>query len=251
MRVLLLCLVFVCIARGEFINYFEVLGVSENATSAEIKKAYRTLALTLHPDKKKSDDSSSSSSSSDQERFVQITEAYSVLKEDSSRAAFMEELSFFRQHGRWRWQLQYRVYPRTSAWAVAIAALVVSLALQWAARVAQHKRYMEHVRYTDAYRKEYARLLGDEMARTGKKKEDVVADEIHAQIKVEVKGAEYPKWSDLWIVQMVLIPYNVWVWWQGREMRAKQQKEAEESWNKMTNYEKKQAYLKWWKAKNR
>ena len=40
----------------EFIDYYKVLNISENATLEEIKKAFRELAKEFHPDKNKSSD---------------------------------------------------------------------------------------------------------------------------------------------------------------------------------------------------
>jgi DnaJ-class molecular chaperone with C-terminal Zn finger domain len=60
-------------------DYYEILGVSRNATQEEIKEAYRKLALKYHPDVNKSKEA--------EEKFKEITEAYAVLsdpeKEDS------------------------------------------------------------------------------------------------------------------------------------------------------------------------
>ncbi len=54
-----------------YIDPYEILGVGKDATAKEIKKAYRKLALTFHPDKNKSDGA--------QKMFVLINEAYSKL----------------------------------------------------------------------------------------------------------------------------------------------------------------------------
>jgi curved DNA-binding protein CbpA len=62
-------------------NYYEVLGLSESATTAEIKKAYRKLALKWHPDKNPGDKQA-------EEMFKQISEAYSVLSVPESRAKY-------------------------------------------------------------------------------------------------------------------------------------------------------------------
>ena len=50
-------------------DYYEILGVSKNATDDEIKRAYRKLAHQYHPDKNKGDD----------KKFKEINEAYQVL----------------------------------------------------------------------------------------------------------------------------------------------------------------------------
>ena len=58
-------------------RYYGVLGVLESATPAEIKTAYRQLALKYHPDKTDSPGSV--------EMFVAVAEAYSVLSNADKR----------------------------------------------------------------------------------------------------------------------------------------------------------------------
>ena len=53
-------------------DYYEVLGVSRNADAAEIKKAYRKLALQYHPDRNPGDKAA-------EEKFKEAAEAYDVL----------------------------------------------------------------------------------------------------------------------------------------------------------------------------
>ena len=56
----------------EFIDYYKVLGVSKDATSDEIKKAYRKLARKLHPDINPNDKEA-------HVKFQQLNEANEVL----------------------------------------------------------------------------------------------------------------------------------------------------------------------------
>ena len=49
-------------------DYYEVLGISKDASEQEIKKAYRSLAKKYHPDMNKSPDA--------EEKFKEINEAY-------------------------------------------------------------------------------------------------------------------------------------------------------------------------------
>jgi len=65
-------------------DYYQVLGVSRDATADEIKKAYRKLAMKYHPDKAKGDKKQA------EEKFKQISEAYAVLTNPEKKKAYDE-----------------------------------------------------------------------------------------------------------------------------------------------------------------
>src|ERR1700753_1753083 len=62
-------------------DYYEVLGVSRGATDAEIKSAYRKLAVRYHPDKNPGDNEA-------EENVREAAEAYSVLSDSEQRARY-------------------------------------------------------------------------------------------------------------------------------------------------------------------
>lgn len=62
-------------------DYYEVLGVSRDASDQELKSAYRKLALKHHPDRNPGDHAA-------EERFKQASEAYQVLSDADKRAAY-------------------------------------------------------------------------------------------------------------------------------------------------------------------
>jgi molecular chaperone DnaJ len=61
-------------------DYYEVLGVSKNSSSDEIKKQYRKLALKFHPDRNQSPEAG--------EHFKEISEAYAVLSDSQKRQLY-------------------------------------------------------------------------------------------------------------------------------------------------------------------
>ena len=61
-------------------DYYDVLGVGKSASSAEIRKAYKKLALKYHPDR--------NSEAGAEAKFKEITEAYGVLTDDDKRRVY-------------------------------------------------------------------------------------------------------------------------------------------------------------------
>lgn len=69
------------------INHYKILNVSENASEMQIKKAFRILALKLHPDKTKFENSN---------EFLRIKDSYDILIDKNKRRIYDTQLSKFR-----------------------------------------------------------------------------------------------------------------------------------------------------------
>lgn len=61
-------------------DYYDVLGVSKDASQDDIKRAYRKLAVQYHPDRNKSPDAT--------DKFKEVSEAYAVLSDDEKRRMY-------------------------------------------------------------------------------------------------------------------------------------------------------------------
>lgn len=62
-------------------DYYDVLGVGRDASTDEVKKAYRKLALKYHPDRNPGDKEA-------EEKFKEATEAYEILRDDEKRSQY-------------------------------------------------------------------------------------------------------------------------------------------------------------------
>lgn len=72
-------------------NFYEILGVSNDADEASLRKAYRALSLKYHPDRNPSPEAKA--------KFQEINEAYETLSDTQRRAQYDAELNGFHPHG--------------------------------------------------------------------------------------------------------------------------------------------------------
>eukprot|EP00064_Thunnus_orientalis_P004107 superscaffoldBa00000362_g4118 len=78
---LLLLIIMLAAVWAESRDYYDLLGVNREATTREIRQAFKKLALTMHPDKNPGD-------SSAHESFLQVNRAYEVLKDEDLRKKY-------------------------------------------------------------------------------------------------------------------------------------------------------------------
>lgn len=111
-------------------NYYDILGVREDATDAEIKKAYRRAALKYHPDR-------NPGSSEAAEKFKEAARAYEVLSDPEKRKLYDQQGFEFDKKGR-----AAQEEKRESAWYQPSDMMEeVLIELGWAL-VNQHGKYV-------------------------------------------------------------------------------------------------------------
>ncbi|MDA7848942.1 DnaJ domain-containing protein, partial [Flavobacteriaceae bacterium] len=62
-------------------DYYDILGINKGASAAEIKKAYRKMAVKFHPDKNPDDKTA-------EDKFKEAAEAYEILSDPDKKARF-------------------------------------------------------------------------------------------------------------------------------------------------------------------
>lgn len=87
-------------------DYYEILGLSKDASADQIMNAYRALAMKYHPDRNKAFGA--------EEKMKEINEAYDTLSDDEKRAAYLLKNGFGKN---WQYSWQYKQEDKvTSSW---------------------------------------------------------------------------------------------------------------------------------------
>ncbi|KAJ7563670.1 hypothetical protein O6H91_03G120100 [Diphasiastrum complanatum] len=186
---------------------YELLGVKQSATGAEIKKAYYKLSLKYHPDKNPELEA--------RKIFLKIANAYEILKDDAKREQYDYALAHPEQVF-YNTARYYQAYygPQADLRAVFAGLLIIFSGFQYLNQWSRYMQMVDLVKQTPAYKN---KLKAVELERSGgtnnKKKSSKsrirgeVADEFSKELELQIHGAEKPSLWKLMIVRFLLLPF--------------------------------------------
>jgi len=112
------------------LNCYEILGLNRSSSFQEIKKSFRTLSLTKHPDKSKNDNAT--------EVYRLITKAYKVVGTNESRVLFDYYLDHPRDYFKVSGHHYVRAAPKSNVYIVIFGTLLL---ISWFFHVVQYQRW--------------------------------------------------------------------------------------------------------------
>ncbi|KAL2100146.1 hypothetical protein ACEWY4_004540 [Coilia grayii] len=207
-------------------NCYDVLGVSREATKAEIARAYRQLARKYHPDRFRDGDPglAGETAESAQQKFLLVATAYETLKDEETR----KDYNYMLDHPEEYYSHLYTYYSRRLAPKVDVK--IVILVTVCAISVFQYyswwSSYTEAINYLATMPKyriqatELAKKQGllnrpKEKGKNRRSKEEIreEEEEIIRDIiknKIDIKGGyQKPNISDILLCKLVLFPYHL------------------------------------------
>ncbi|XP_018419577.1 PREDICTED: dnaJ homolog subfamily C member 1 isoform X2 [Nanorana parkeri] len=166
-------------------NFYQFLGVEQDASSADIRKAYRRLSLILHPDKNKEENAET--------QFRQLVTIYEVLKDEERRARYDDILV----NGLPDWRQPVFYYRRVRKMSNAELALLLFIIFTVGHYAVLWSIYLE---------KQLDELLSKKKKEKKKKAAGKVVEEVKSSLlEKNERVLEKPQWRDL-------LPFKLGVW---------------------------------------
>ncbi|XP_033105250.1 dnaJ homolog subfamily C member 25-like [Anneissia japonica] len=207
-------------------NCYDVLNVSRDATKGEISKSYRRLARLYHPDKYKGKDG--------EKKFISISNAYEILKEDDSRQDYDYMLDnpdeLYRNYYRYyRRKVVPKVDPKI---VVAVTISVISL-IQYYVWWARYNEAINSIMMVPKYRLKAMEmatsqgLISKQKKKDKRSKDEIKEEENEILRKIVEENADIrgvyckPLITDVLWIQIFIFPYYIfnyivwylrWIW---------------------------------------
>lgn len=182
-------------------NCYELLGVSRNSTKSEIRRAWRQISTTAHPDKHPNDAKAL-------ERFRKMGAAYEALTDDGKRAKYEDFLENPAKYWDYLVQHSKEVYaPKSNTIFVIIFLIGIINGLHWLNMKYTYATTLQKMKDSVDFKRQVKKLLKSKKAST--------EEEAESMIQLDVVGLEEPDWKNLIIFRMINIPKafcNLLIW---------------------------------------
>ncbi|EIE23991.1 DnaJ-domain-containing protein [Coccomyxa subellipsoidea C-169] len=207
-------------------NCYQLLRLEQNASLQEVKKSYRNISLTLHPDKNPSKTAA--------DDFGKVATAYEILSNSTLRADYDYALA----HPKEYLLSQYRYYGsriyremKIPAHFTVTAVILLWSLIQYITKRQMYDNAMNKIRKDPKYRSRLRELMQEQSSFNSKNRKqpgkarklnDMSAEEMEAlnkQVDSEVTvqgGRSKPTMNDILVFQIVLLPWILgkMLWWQ-------------------------------------
>lgn len=174
-------------------NCFEVLKLTRKATKAEIRRRYRKLSQTMHPDKRPGVESAAA-------EFRAIGTAYETLIDDEKRAKYEDFLDNPLKYPEFLKE-KYYYAPKTNATFVFVVLIGVMTLVHWLHMNNSYKMTKERMRESQHFKNEVSRLVKTKAAPS--------KEAAAAMIDLDNVGIPKPDWHNLFIIKAVYLPVHL------------------------------------------
>lgn len=209
-------------------NCFDILGITRNATKAQVRRAYRKLSSAKHPDKRPGDKGAL-------DEFRRIGNAYETLTDDAKRAKYEDFLDNPGKYWQYLMANAKDVYrPKSNVFLVITGIIGIITLIHWLNMNNSYKQTLARMKDSLEFKRQVSRLV--------KSKQAATKEEAEAMINLDVVGLEEPHWKNLIIFKIIALPptffkYLLWNlnWFVSYKIRKLQYSPADQQYLIMKN----------------